>query len=114
MDLSAIAKCLKDYGDKNGVFAKMKVSLSAEDFREGLTAIVSVKVPNPQFRSQTKDELSNAEVTSVVSQAVTGVLEYYLEENPKESRIILEKVMIAANARHAAKKHVNSYSEKPF
>jgi DNA gyrase subunit B len=100
----AIAKCLKDYGDKNGVFAKMKVSLSAEDFREGLTAIVSVKVPNPQFRSQTKDELSNAEVTSVVSQAVTGVLEYYLEENPKESRIILEKVMIAANARHAAKK----------
>jgi DNA gyrase subunit B len=100
----AIAKCLKDYGDKNGVFAKMKVSLSAEDFREGLTAIVSVKVPNPQFRSQTKDELSNAEVTSVVSQAVTGVLEYFLEENPKEARIILEKVMIAANARHAAKK----------
>lgn len=100
----AIAKCLKDYGDKNGIFSKMKVSLSAEDFREGLTAIVSVKVPSPQFRSQTKDELSNAEVTSVVSQAVTGVLEYYLEENPKESRIILEKVMIAANARHAAKK----------
>jgi DNA gyrase subunit B len=100
----AIAKCLKDYGDKNGIFAKMKVSLSAEDFREGLTAIVSVKVPNPQFRSQTKDELSNAEVTSVVSQAVTGVLEYFLEENPKESRIILEKVMIACNARHAAKK----------
>lgn len=100
----AIAKCLKDYGDKNGVFAKMKVSLSAEDFREGLTAIVSVKVPNPQFRSQTKDELSNAEVTSVVSQAVTGVLEFYLEENPKESRIILDKVMIACNARHAAKK----------
>lgn len=100
----AIAKCLKDYGDKNGVFAKMKVALSAEDFREGLTAIVSVKVPNPQFRSQTKDELSNAEVTSVVSQAVNGVLEFYLEENPKESRIILEKVMIACNARHAAKK----------
>lgn len=100
----AIAKCLKDYGDKNNIFAKMKVSLSAEDFREGLTAVVSVKVPNPQFRSQTKDELSNAEVTSVVSQAVSGVLEYYLEENPKESRIILEKVMIAANARHAAKK----------
>lgn len=100
----AIAKCLKDYGDKNGVFAKLKVSLSAEDFREGLTAIVSVKVPNPQFRSQTKDELSNAEVTSVVSQAVTGVLEFYLEENPKESRIILDKVMIACNARHAAKK----------
>lgn len=100
----AIAKCLKDYGDKNNIFAKMKVSLSAEDFREGLTAVVSVKVPNPQFRSQTKDELSNAEVTSVVSQAVSGVLEYFLEENPKESRIILEKVMIAANARHAAKK----------
>jgi DNA gyrase subunit B len=100
----AIAKCLKDYGDKNGIFAKMKVALSAEDFREGLTAIVSVKVPNPQFRSQTKDELSNAEVTSVVSQAVNGVLEFYLEENPKESRIILEKVMIACNARHAAKK----------
>jgi len=100
----SIAKCLKDYGDKNGAFAKMKVSLSAEDFREGLTAIVSVKVPNPQFRSQTKDELSNAEVTSVVSQAVTGVLEFYLEENPKEARIILEKVMLAANARHAAKK----------
>lgn len=100
----AIAKCLKDYGDKNGIFAKMKVSLSAEDFREGLTAVVSVKVPNPQFRSQTKDELSNAEVTSVVSQAVSGVLEFFLEENPKESRIILEKVMIACNARHAAKK----------
>ncbi len=100
----AIAKCLKDYGDKNGIFSKLKVSLSAEDFREGLTSVVSVKVPNPQFRSQTKDELSNAEVAGVVSQAVSGVLEYFLEENPKESRIILEKVMIAANARHAAKK----------
>lgn len=100
----AIAKCLKDYGDKNNIFAKLKVSLSAEDFREGLTAVVSVKVPHPQFRSQTKDELSNQEVSGVVSQAVTGVLEYFLEENPKESRTILEKVMIAANARHAAKK----------
>lgn len=100
----AIAKCLKDYGDKNGIFAKLKVSLSAEDFREGLTTVVSVKVPHPQFRSQTKDELSNAEVSGVVSHAVSGVLEYFLEENPKEARIILEKVMIAANARHAAKK----------
>ena len=100
----AIAKCLKDYGDKNNIFAKLKVTLAAEDFREGLTSVVSVKVPHPQFRSQTKDELSNAEVSGVVSQAVSSVLEYFLEENPKEARIILEKVMIAANARHAAKK----------
>lgn len=100
----AISKSLKDYGDKNKLFDKLKVSLSGEDFREGLTAVVSVKVPNPQFRSQTKDELSNQEVTSVVSQAVSKVLDYYLEENPKEAKIIIEKVMIAANARHAAKK----------
>jgi DNA gyrase subunit B len=100
----AISKCLKDYGDKNKLFDKLKVTLSGEDFREGLTAVVSVKVPNPQFRSQTKDELSNQEVTTVVSQAVAKVLDYYLEENPKESKIIIEKVMIAANARHAAKK----------
>ncbi|MCU0328260.1 MAG: DNA topoisomerase (ATP-hydrolyzing) subunit B [Chitinophagales bacterium] len=99
-----ISKSLKDYGDKNALFAKMKVTLSAEDFREGLTAVVSVKVPNPQFRSQTKDELSNQEVTSVVSQAVTKVLDAYLEENPKEAKLIIEKVIIAANARHAAKK----------
>jgi DNA gyrase subunit B len=100
----AISKSLKDYGDKNKLFDKLKVSLSGEDFREGLTAVVSVKVPSPQFRSQTKDELSNQEVTSVVSQAVSKVLDYYLEEHPKESKIIIDKVMIAANARHAAKK----------
>lgn len=100
----AISKSLKDYGDKNKLFDKLKVSLSGEDFREGLTAVVSVKVPNPQFRSQTKDELSNQEVTSVVSQAVSKVLDYFLEENPKEGKIIIDKVMIAANARHAAKK----------
>jgi DNA gyrase subunit B len=100
----AITKHFKDYGDKEGLFAKLKLSVSGEDFREGLTAIISVKVPNPQFRSQTKDELTNFEVASIVANAVGKVLTNYLEENPKEARLIIDKVIIAATARHAAKK----------
>ncbi len=100
----AITKHFKDYGDKNGLFAKLKLSVSGEDFREGLTAVISVKVPNPQFRSQTKDELTNQEVPAIVSAAVGNVLDYYLEENPKEARQIIDKVILAATARHAAKK----------
>ncbi|MBP7477949.1 MAG: DNA topoisomerase (ATP-hydrolyzing) subunit B [Chitinophagales bacterium] len=100
----AITKHFKDYADKEGLFAKLKIAVSGEDFREGLTAIISVKVPNPQFRSQTKDELTNPEVAGIVANAVGNVLTYYLEENPREAKIIVDKIILAATARHAAKK----------
>lgn len=100
----AITHYFKKYGDANNMFSKLKFAVSGEDFREGLTAVISVKVPNPQFKSQTKDELTNSELVSLVSQAVGKVLESYLEENPKEARLIIDKVIIAATARHAARK----------
>jgi DNA gyrase subunit B len=100
----AITHYFKKYGDTNGYFNKLKFAVSGEDFREGLTAIISVKVPNPQFKSQTKDELTNSELVGLVSQAVGKVLENYLEENPKEAKLIIDKVIIAATARHAARK----------
>lgn len=100
----AITHYFKKYGDANNMFTKLKFAVSGEDFREGLTAVISVKVPNPQFKSQTKDELTNSELVSLVSQAVGKVLESYLEENPKEARLIIDKVIIAATARHAARK----------
>ncbi|MCB0510062.1 MAG: DNA topoisomerase (ATP-hydrolyzing) subunit B [Bacteroidetes bacterium] len=100
----AITHYFKKYGDQNGLFSKLKFTVSGEDFREGLTAVISVKVPNPQFKSQTKDELTNSELVSIVSQAVGKVLEAYLEENPKEAKQIIDKVIIAATARHAARK----------
>jgi len=100
----AITHYFKKYGDNNGFFSKLKFPVSGEDFREGLTAVISVKVPNPQFKSQTKDELTNSELVSLVSQSVGKVLEFYLEENPKEAKQIIDKIIIAATARHAARK----------
>jgi len=100
----AINRLFKTYAKANGLFDKLKFEISGEDFREGLTAVVSVKVPEPQFKGQTKGELGNAEVTSIVSQSVGDVLGSYLEEHPKAARKIIDKVILAATARHAARK----------
>jgi DNA gyrase subunit B len=100
----AVNRVFKKYGEDNGHFAKLKFKLSGEDFREGLTAIVSVKVPEPQFKGQTKGELGNSEVTGIVSRSVGETLAYYLEENPKNAKRIVDKVILAATARHAARK----------
>ncbi len=100
----AVTRVFKNYGDVNGFFSKLKFQISGEDFREGLTAIISVKVPEPQFKGQTKGELGNSEVTAIVSQAVGKALENFLEENPKDAKIIVEKVILAATARTAAQK----------
>jgi DNA gyrase subunit B len=100
----AVTREFKNYADANGLLNKVKVAISAEDFREGLTAVVSVKVPEPQFKGQTKGELGNSEVTGIVSRAVGDVLKYFLEENPKKAKIIIDKVVLAATARHAARK----------
>ncbi|NCB98107.1 MAG: type IIA DNA topoisomerase subunit B, partial [Bacteroidia bacterium] len=95
---------LKNYADKNGMLSKLKFDIDASDFREGLTAIISVKVQEPQFEGQTKTKLGNPEVMASVSQATTAALENYLEENPKDARAIIDKVILAATARHAARK----------
>lgn len=95
---------LKKYADNSGMLDKLKFDISGDDFREGLTAIISVKVAEPQFEGQTKTKLGNREVTSAVSQAVSEMLENYLEENPNDAKIIVQKVILAAQARHAAKK----------
>lgn len=100
----AITRVFKKYGDDSGLFTKAKVQLSGEDYREGLTAVVSVKVPEPQFKGQTKGELGNSEVVGIVSQCVGEALAAYLEENPADARKITEKVIIAARARDAARK----------
>lgn len=100
----ALSRVLNKYGEQSGMIAKAKVSLSAEDFREGLTAIVSVKVPEPQFKGQTKSELGNSEVTGIVSRAVDDALSMYVEETPAAARKIIEKVILAATARQAARK----------
>ena len=95
---------LKKYADESGLLQKVKYEIAGDDFREGLTAIISVKVAEPQFEGQTKTKLGNREVTAAVSQAVTEMLTNYLEENPNEAKIIVQKVMLAAQARHAAAK----------
>ncbi|MEM9990715.1 MAG: DNA topoisomerase (ATP-hydrolyzing) subunit B [Bacteroidota bacterium] len=100
----AVSRLFKNYGEDNGLFKKLKFNISSEDFREGLTAIISVKVPEPQFKGQTKGELGNAEVTGIVSRAVGSALKIYLEENPQQAKKIVEKVILAATARHAARK----------
>lgn len=100
----AVNRVFKQYGDNNNLFSKLKFDISGEDFREGLTAIVSVKVQEPQFKGQTKGELGNSEVTGIVSRCVSEVITYWLEEHPKEAKTIIEKVIIAATARHAARK----------
>jgi DNA gyrase subunit B len=95
---------LKKYADKSGMLDKLKFEISGDDFREGLTAIISVKVAEPQFEGQTKTKLGNREVSAPVSQAVSEMLTNYLEENPKDAKRIVEKVILAAQARNAAKK----------
>lgn len=100
----AVNRVFTQYGKDSGLFNKVKFEIAGEDFREGLTAIVSVKVQEPQFKGQTKGELGNSEVTGIVSRAVGDVLKYYLEENPNQAKKIIEKVILAATARHAARK----------
>jgi len=100
----ALTRTLKSYADKTGLLAKLKFDISGDDFREGLTAIISVKVQEPQFEGQTKTKLGNNEVMGVVDQTVSELLSYYLEEHPKEARTIVNKVILAATARHAARK----------
>lgn len=100
----ALTRVFKQYGEKEGLFEKAKVEIEGDDFREGLSCIISVKVPEPQFEGQTKTKLGNSEVMGVVDQAVSRGLQSFLEENPKEAKTIIQKVILAAQARAAAKK----------
>lgn len=100
----ALTRTFKNFGDKNKLFEKLKMEITGDDFREGLTAIVSVKVPEPQFEGQTKTKLGNNEVSGAVETVFAEVLEHYLEENPKQAKLIFDKVVLAATARHAARK----------
>lgn len=100
----SITRVFKAYGDKNKLFEKAKVEITGDDFREGLSAIISVKVPEPQFEGQTKTKLGNNDVMGVVDVSVSRVLEAYLEEHPKEAKLIIDKVILAAQARAAARK----------
>ena len=100
----ALTRTLKNYADKSGLLEKVKIEISGEDFREGLTAVISVKVAEPQFEGQTKTKLGNSEAMGCVDQAVGEVLQYYLEEHPREAKMIVSKVVLAAQARHAARK----------
>ena len=99
-----LTKTLKAYAEKNNFLSKLKFDLAAEDFREGLAAVISVKVAEPQFEGQTKTKLGNGEVDPAVSQAVSAALEAFLEENPKEAKAIVDKVILAATARHEARR----------
>jgi DNA gyrase subunit B len=100
----ALTRTLKNYADKSGLLEKVKIEISGDDFREGLTAVISVKVAEPQFEGQTKTKLGNSEVMGAVDQAVGEVLQYFLEEHPREAKMIVNKVILAAQARHAARK----------
>ena len=101
---SGLTRTLKNYADKQGMLSKLKFDITGDDFREGLTAIISVKVAEPQFEGQTKTKLGNTEVKGAVDSAVSEMLENYLEEHPKEAKQIVDKVILAATARHAARK----------
>jgi DNA gyrase subunit B len=101
---AGLTRTLKKYADDSGLLDKLKFEISGDDFREGLTAVISIKVQEPQFEGQTKTKLGNREVTAPVSQAVGEMLTNYLEEHPKDARRIIEKVILAATARHAARK----------
>jgi DNA gyrase subunit B len=100
----ALTRVFKSYGDKQGLFEKAKVTIEGDDFREGLSAVISIKVPEPQFEGQTKTKLGNNEVMGIVDTTVSKVIEAYLEENPREAKNIIQKVILAAQARAAAKK----------
>ena len=108
----ALTRTLKKYADDTKALEKAKVEISGEDFREGLTAVISVKVAEPQFEGQTKTKLGNNEVTGAVDQAVGEALAYYLEENPKEAKMVVDKVILAATARIAARKARESVQRK--
>ncbi|MFP4023320.1 MAG: DNA topoisomerase (ATP-hydrolyzing) subunit B [Thiohalospira sp.] len=99
-----LTRTLKSYSEKSGLLSKLKFDISGDDFREGLTAVISVKVQEPQFEGQTKTKLGNSDVMGAVDQAVSEQLANYLEENPKDAKIIVQKVIMAATARHAARK----------
>ena len=99
-----LTRTLKKYADNSGLLKKVKFEISGDDFREGLTAVISVKVMEPQFEGQTKTKLGNKEVTTAVSQSVSDMLSFYLEENPKQAQMIVQKVILAATARNAARK----------
>lgn len=99
-----LTRTLKKYAEDSGAAAKLKFDINGDDFREGLTAVISVKVAEPQFEGQTKTKLGNSEVMGPVDQAVSTLLTNYLEENPRDARIIVQKVILAATARHAARK----------
>lgn len=99
----ALTRTLKKYADDSGMLAKLKFDINGDDFREGLTAVISVKVAEPQFEGQTKTKLGNDEVSAAVDQAMSAALGHYLEENPKDARAIVQKVILAAQARHAAR-----------
>ncbi len=99
----ALTRTLKKYADDSGMLAKLKFDIKGDDFREGLTAVVSVKVAEPQFEGQTKTKLGNSEVAASVDAAVAQALTHYLEENPRDARAIVQKVILAATARHAAR-----------
>lgn len=100
----ALTRTLKTYADKSGLLDKQKIEVAGDDFREGLTAIISVKVAEPQFEGQTKTKLGNSDVMGAVETCVSEVLQNYLEENPREAKMIVQKVILAAQARHAARK----------
>lgn len=100
----SITRVFKSYGEKEGMFEKAKVAIEGDDFREGISAIISVKVPEPQFEGQTKTKLGNSEVMGIVDTTLSRVLEAYLEENPKDAKTIIQKVILAAQARAAAKR----------
>jgi len=99
-----LTRTLKNYAEKSGMLAKLKFDINGDDFREGLTAIISVKVQEPQFEGQTKTKLGNSEALGAVDQAVSTMLTNYLEENPKDAKVIVQKIVLAATARHAARK----------
>lgn len=100
----ALTRTLKAYADKSGLLDKVKIEINGDDFREGLTAVISVKVQEPQFEGQTKTKLGNSDVMGAVESCVGEMLQYYLEENPRSAKTIVSKVVLAAQARHAARK----------
>ena len=108
----ALTRTLKKYADESGMLSKIKFEISGDDFREGLTAVVSVKVAEPQFEGQTKTKLGNDEVAAAVDGALSEALSNYLEENPKDAKAIVQKVILAATARHAARQARESVQRK--
>ncbi len=108
----ALTRTLKKYADESGMLSKLKFDISGDDFREGLTAVISVKVAEPQFEGQTKTKLGNDEVSAAVDGALSEALSNYLEENPKDAKAIVQKVILAATARHAARQARESVQRK--